>query len=606
MKAPLYTAKTNPNQAFFYITVAAWFIILLGYYYFQGYPHHDLMDTDAFTRLVRVEQLALDHDWYNSVIPRSNAPFGETLHWTRPLDILLLLGAFALTPLFGFSQALYWWGVAISPILGVFSLAAMAWAAKPVLNRENLRLVWLLFLGQFLLVSVYHFGRPDHHSLLSLLFIALLGCLLRLAQPEYKRSTALWSGLLAGLAVWVSVEALTSVMLVFAVLTLLWILHNGGYGRKLSNFAGALLVSSILFLFLEYPLARLLHFEYDRISMVHIVVFALAAVSVWLLERFNFKSPAGRFGASAAIAAADGVLLYVTIPAFFKGPFSQVNPDIVPIWLKWVVEVQPLLSDSTTTIAAVVGSMVLALGVLCYQLLVKNAYYRTEHLLTFLIGLVIFIPLTIFQIRWVYYCSVIVLIPLAMLLGVILGKMSGIKNMSLRALARAGTIVVFLFGFLVVGLILEGSDTPNSPPDDNPDTRALCAWLNGSNNGIPASAVILVNMDYGPEILYRTQHQVIATPYHRNDAGILFNYRVMTAANPEEALKAISQRPVDLVILTPQSSDKVVYNAAQNPDIFYNQLLNGQIPGWLEKVPTPPQVGKWFLVFRVPATMNTP
>lgn len=113
-------------------------------------------------------------------------------------------------------------------------------------------------------------------------------------------------------------------------------------------------------------------------------------------------------------------------------------------------------------------------------------------------------------------------------------------------------------------------------------------------------------MDYGPEILYRTQHQVIATPYHRNDAGILFNHRVMTAANPEEALKAISQRPVDLVILTPQFSDKVVYNAAQNPDIFYNQLLNRQIPGWLEKVPTPPQVGKWFLVFRVPATMNTP
>ncbi len=589
----------DSNRSIFAVTIVAWFIILLVYYYVQGYPEKDLLDTDAFTRLVRVEQLATDHDWYNSVIPRSNAPHGETLHWTRPLDILLLLGAGALTPLFGFHKALYWWGVVISPILGVISLAAMAWAAQPVLDRENRRWVWILFLGQFLLVSVYHFGRPDHHSLLSLLFIGLIGCLLRLAEPEPNRKMALWVGLLAGVAMWVSVEALAGVVLVFIALAILWVLHGGGYLDKLHVFAGTLLVCSAVFLLSEYPLRALLSFEYDRISAVHIIIFALAAVSVFILRAFTSKGRTYRLSAALVIAAADFALLWFTIPAFFKGPFSQVNSEIIPIWLDWVIEVQPLLADSTITIVTVIGSITVASGFVIYRLILKKCDRQTEYLLTFLIGLLVFIPLTFYQIRWVYYCSALLVIPLAMALSQIMNRLSSIKKDGLRALARAGTIVLFLFGFLLLGVILDTPENPADAADSKPPTRVLCNWLNDPGSNLPASAVIMIDIDYGPEILYRTPHQVIATPYHRNDAGILFNHRVMTSANAEAARVVISERPVDLLILTPESSEKVIYKAAENPNIFYNQLLAGQVPEWLIPVPTPPGVSEWFLVFKV-------
>jgi hypothetical protein len=109
-------------------------------------------------------------------------------------------------------------------------------------------------------------------------------------------------------------------------------------------------------------------------------------------------------------------------------------------------------------------------------------------------------------------------------------------------------------------------------------------------------------MDYGPEILYRTPHQVIATPYHRNDAGILFNYRVMTAADEKQAQVIISERQVDLIILTPESAEKSVYNAGQNPPAFYNQLLEGQVPPWLVAVPAPEHLQPWFLIYRVVAS----
>jgi hypothetical protein len=75
-------------------------------------------------RLVRVEALWQDGNWYDTVSRRSNTPYGERLHWTRPLDALLIAGAAPLVPIVGQRQALYWWGVVISPLLHILTLLA--------------------------------------------------------------------------------------------------------------------------------------------------------------------------------------------------------------------------------------------------------------------------------------------------------------------------------------------------------------------------------------------------------------------------------------------------------------------------------------------------
>ena len=67
----------------------------------------ELADTDCYTRLNRVVQLHETGKWYDPNSPRSNAPFGENLHWTRPLDVLLLTGAWLATPLADFKTACF-------------------------------------------------------------------------------------------------------------------------------------------------------------------------------------------------------------------------------------------------------------------------------------------------------------------------------------------------------------------------------------------------------------------------------------------------------------------------------------------------------------------
>ena len=57
-------------------------------YLLQGGLH----DTDSYTRLNRVLHLYSTGDWYDRRFPRSNAPYGEVVHWTRPLDVILMGG----------------------------------------------------------------------------------------------------------------------------------------------------------------------------------------------------------------------------------------------------------------------------------------------------------------------------------------------------------------------------------------------------------------------------------------------------------------------------------------------------------------------------------
>ena len=74
--------------------------------------------------------------WFDSRFPRIDPPEGHVLHWTRPLDVMLLAGAWLLQRTLGFDQALYLWGVLISPLFLALAVVALSWAAAPVLGSR--------------------------------------------------------------------------------------------------------------------------------------------------------------------------------------------------------------------------------------------------------------------------------------------------------------------------------------------------------------------------------------------------------------------------------------------------------------------------------------
>ena len=88
-------------------------------------PAGDLGDSDCYMHLIRASDLYETGRWYDPVIERSNAPYGNRLHWTRPFDLLLLAGAVPGSLLTSFSSSLFWWGVVISPVILIALLLAL-------------------------------------------------------------------------------------------------------------------------------------------------------------------------------------------------------------------------------------------------------------------------------------------------------------------------------------------------------------------------------------------------------------------------------------------------------------------------------------------------
>lgn len=128
----------------------------------------ELADPDCYLRLLRVEDLHKGGNWYDPVVLRINPPHGQTSHWTRPFDILLLVGAVPIALFTDFESALFWWGVIISPFLLIATLIALQWSTRPILSlsKDGPFLACFVFTFQIMTLTYFQAGRPDHHSLI--------------------------------------------------------------------------------------------------------------------------------------------------------------------------------------------------------------------------------------------------------------------------------------------------------------------------------------------------------------------------------------------------------------------------------------------------------
>jgi hypothetical protein len=105
---------------------------------------------------------------------------------------------------------------------------------------------------------------------------------------------------------------------------------------------------------------------------------------------------------------------------------------------------------------------------------------------------------------------------------------------------------------------------------------------------------IAADVDYGPELLFRTPHNVIATPYHRNGPGILDTWDLL-AAEPGPAAEAmIRRRSIDLILLCPAADPGLRPAAAEGT--LYEALATENPPPWATLVPLS---AEGFMLYRL-------
>jgi len=554
-----------------------------------------LVDTDSYMRLVRVRQLAETGNWYDGgMIARSNAPFGSSLHWTRPLDVLILVGAWILAPLLGFDRALHLSGLAVSPILLIAVCFATAWAARPLAGSSVRYYTMIAVLAQVALIGYALPGRPDHHLLILLAFVAMYGSALRLGALVTWPRAAWATGAWAAFGLWVSLEFLVPVFVLLLVLVVMWVVKGSEWGLRGRVVSLALLVGTAVAVLFEHPPRELLLPEFDHISIVHLLVVGTVAgfwVGAATRRLSDSRRPARGIYAVVGAFTATAVVLAL-YPRFFGGPMVDVDPELKRSWLPLLTEYQPYLvprrMSDVGRIIAYLGHALLASGVVIHGLIRRRQTRVLWEWLMLGTGLAVFIPLGIRTVRFAPYAELLgVLGTMVLLAGSVRWMAARSTGMALsirRASATAGILAgPILLGAALMALGGEAGDRVQEAGAAQVDACPAAALLSELNDPVGLGdrpRILLAQVDLGPLLLYRTSHSVVATPYHRNADGILDSQRIMTISDTAEARRLIAERGIDVVV-------PCGFGAPADEESLVALLRRGVVPDWLVRRPLP-------------------
>ena len=560
--------------------------------------------TDGYSHLVKAEELVDTGDWYANGIRRANTPFGESLHWPRAFDLVLIAGAALLRPFMDWPNALYAWGVVVSPVLHLMSFFVLLWAARRLFDDAGLVYLGMLFAAQLFITHLASIGRPDHHSLLLLLFVWLMGAGLRLVTAEAGLRTAVWAAVPAALGTWVSaVEFLVPIAAILAVLGLGWITVREDFAGKTVAFAIALVAGTGLAMLIEYGAAAARTVTYDTISLVHLSLLSLVALLALVVQGLDRQDAlAGRPAARAGIAMLGAGLLValmrLAFPKFFQGPLADVDPRVVSVWFQTISEFAPLLDlkDFARTLPHVVfhlGPVLLALPYLVHLCVKRRGRERRPWLVVLLL-FAFLLPLALYQQRWAGFLQYVLVLPYAALLVALVCRM-GRRRAVIAATGRAVAVLFFMLGFIFAGGLLSTGAPAGTAPIPCPLTD-MADRLGQAYRERPRR--ILSHICFGPELLYRTPHEVVATPNHRNGAGILDTADAL-GGTPAEARIIIERRGVDLVLTCTGSSEGKLYRSDRLGRSLLELIEAEKPPAWLKPVTLPEGLARSFQLFEV-------
>jgi hypothetical protein len=576
----------------------------------------ELLDTDNYMRLLRVERLVESGNWFDNSVSRSNAPFGETLHWTKPLDLLLLAGSAVFRPFLGMRQALFLTGMVIAPFLLVLICFATAWAVVPLAGTKYRYFAMIGVLAQLAVMAYALPGRPDHHPLLLLCFIVAIGGFLRVLRAPFRTALAAGTGLVLAAGVWTSPEFLAPVFFIFLAGGLAWVGQGGDHDRKNLWLAGGFVLGLGAALFLERPVQEIFEPELDRLSVVHLLVGFLAWGS-WLVIRMTGKretrSRKTRLLQAAALSLAAFGILAAAFPRFFLGPTANVDPRLMELWFGHVGDNQPMVGRLALLdlgrLLALIGPASFCLPYLVVRSIRETRSGAWPPWLFVTISFTGFLGLALYQIRFAAYVEVLIAVVTATILSHLLPRINRLPRPRARLPLRAATAGALITGFVFLGGGLMGLGGAAVGPAPSPSGAGagrcrildLIPTLTGSAGLGGEPHTILTHVDFGPEILYRTQNRVLATPYHRNAQGILGAYDILSSTDTTEARRLAQARGVDLILLCPSRTSlySLPPGESADPPRLYDRLVAGDSIPWIRPIPLGPNQGKGFLLFRV-------
>jgi hypothetical protein len=570
------------------------------------------VDSDGYFRLMRVRVLLDGGGWYNETIPISNWPFGQELHWTRPLDVLIVLLALPWSLVVPMETALAIAGALVSPLLHAVLCLAGIWVIAPLVPGSVRFLAAAALLAHPGVMAYATVGRADHHVLVLLLSVVAIGAWIRaLLEPDRPR-WASWTGLAAAAAIWVSPEALVPLAAILASGGLAWVVRGARYSRTNLQVCLALGVGLCVSIAVERPPGEWLLAEYDRISAVH-VLMALLAIGFWLVVN-ALSARLTRVSGRVIVAGSGGILTFATLfglhPGFFLGPGAAMEPWLREFVFDSIAELQPIIGWSWEDFGRTVALLGLAPPVLWFagrSVLPGTDAGRSVGWYPVFAGVLLFVPMAAAQTRLVPYAGAILALAATGLLATLLAWTNRRYDAGLRRrFLRLGTMLAVLVGPLVLGgaiSALGGGDDPSEAAGSGENCLLGHAIhiLEAERQGQNGPQVVAVAPNLGPALAYRTGDRIIAGLSHRSPEGLRDLFEFFRTSDMERAAELARVRELDVVLICPPL-DRSLFGVGF-PASLYSRLVDGvDAPSWLHPIPIDDERAGGFLGYRVVMT----
>lgn len=561
------------------VVATAWTTLVSGY----------LTDTDSYTRLIRVHDLLDTGIWFSDAYPHTNAPYGDTLHWTRPLDVMIIVISAPFSLFADLRTALHLGGLVLIPLTHLAAAFALMWAAAPLLNQSARILAAVLLITHPVVLSYASPGRVDHHVLLLLLFIATLGMAIR-ATLERESVPHRWlaAGGIVGFGLWVSVEFMPAAAALGAIIWARGFADPSSDARRGLPFAIGLVTSAALALLIERGVSDALAIEYDRISIAHLSAALVALATFAALAALEPRRSALRVMVSIALACVGGAALLYLFPKFLAGPIADLDPVVGARFLDQTIEMQPLWNGAAAVavwhrVALLAATLLAAIGLGWAVARPGEGHAWAWRALA--AYLVLYFFLTSLQWRWGTYLGAIAAVPLAELLQRLIDALDRRRSERVRLYAYTFLPLLAIVAPFVAGAIAAPArHQPAAEPACRvgPSLEALA-----DRARFPADRIIVTELGVAPALIYRAGHRAVGSPYHRNAAGIHAALALEDARDPRQARRILAERNVDYILLCRRSISPTSFAwIAAGPD-------------WLVETPLAPGDAGGYRFFRV-------
>ena len=543
----------------------------------SGVLHGRLIDPDCYMHLQRAWAMLIDHRWHEALDFRINAPDGFAIHWTSLFDLLLTMGA-SLLAAFGIDPhlALLIWGSAISPILLIIGLAIFAWGVQGRLSLRGFIGLSFLFFVQSEASGYFLAGRPDHHSLVLGLLFAQLAWAVALLDGRAGPRTAVCAGILAGIQLATSVEALLTILLMTSGLTAVWVIYGKRHLSALALYLAACGATALVWLLWDGG-THLLHPAYERLSIAHLMALGsgLAGfVVLWLADRrYAFNVIRTRAGAAALAGIGAALATAAAFPDFFLGPWPHLDPVILA-WHKQIIELAPLLPTTPDVAANFLAQMTdpLVAVVLVIKLLWRGPEDDKPLMLFLLVGFAIFFPLALHQERFAAELQIVMLLPFTLAASAIMRSTWAVSWRGTKVPLRSVILAGILLAQILPSILLQSGfhlDTFRVKREPRCDWSGAIAALPGQTT---PGGIVLAPLWYGPEILWRTGLRTVAAPYEIPPA--LSDTAAFFQGSEAAAHQVAKRRHISYVLICKFNEEAG----------FGQRLANGKAPAWLSAI----------------------